>query len=85
VSWGEIIRKTYLEGGIDELVSTRRLVHIVRAYGMFKNRLKAIQLCTNRFDAETKAAFLDLYSKVDVKAAEQAASTPETTEEQVSA
>jgi MoxR-like ATPase len=73
VSWGEIIRKTYLEGGIDELVSTRRLVHIVRAYGMFKNRLKAIQLCTNRFDAETKAAFLDLYSKVDVKATEQPA------------
>jgi len=70
VTWGEIIRKTYLEGGIDELVSTRRLVHIVRAFSMFKNRQKAIQLCINRFDAETKAAFLDLYSKVDGSAAE---------------
>jgi hypothetical protein len=68
VAWGEIIRKTYLEGGIDELISTRRLVHIVRAFGMFKNRLKAIELCINRFDAETKSAFLDLYSKVDVNA-----------------
>ena len=69
VTWGEIIRKTYLEGGIDELVSTRRLVHIVRAFSMFRNRQKAIQLCINRFDAETKAAFLDLYSKVDANAA----------------
>jgi len=68
VTWGEIIRKTYLEGGIDELVSTRRLVHIVRAFSMFKDRAKAIKLCINRFDAETKAAFLDLYSKVDVTA-----------------
>lgn len=68
VTWGEIIRKTYLEGGIDELVSTRRLVHIVRAFSMFKDRAKAIKLCINRFDAETKAAFLDLYSKVDVSA-----------------
>ena len=68
VTWGEIIRKTYLEGGIDELVSTRRLVHIVRAFSMFKDRAKAIKLCINRFDAETKAAFLDLYTKVDVSA-----------------
>lgn len=68
VTWSEIIRKTYLEGGIDELVSTRRLVHIVRAFSMFKDRAKAIKLCINRFDAETKAAFLDLYTKVDVSA-----------------
>jgi superfamily II RNA helicase len=73
VTWSEIIRKTYLEGGIDELVSTRRLVHIVRAFSMFKNRTKAIELCINRFDAETRAAFLDLYSKVDGKVAEEAA------------
>jgi len=71
VTWSEIIRKTYLEGGIDELVSTRRLVHIVRAFSMFKNRTKAIELCINRFDAETRAAFLDLYTKVDVQATEE--------------
>ena len=65
ITWADIIRKTYLEGGIDEIVSTRRLVHIIRAFSMFKDRLKAIQLCTNRFDAETKTAFLDLYTKVD--------------------
>lgn len=75
ITWADIIRKTYLEGGIDEIVSTRRLVHIVRAFSMFKDRLKAIQLCTNRFDAETKAAFLDLYTKVD-----GTASAPEVTE-----
>lgn len=79
VAWADIIRKTYLEGGIDELISTRRLVHIVRAYSMFKNRLKAIELCINRFDAETKSAFKDLYSKVDEKATVEV--TPEQTEE----
>jgi hypothetical protein len=77
VTWAEIIRKTYMEGGIDELISTRRLVHIVRAFSMFKNRVKAIELCINRFDAETKGAFKDLYTKVDTKAAEQ--STEEVT------
>jgi MoxR-like ATPase len=67
-TWAEIIRKTFYDGGVDELVSTRRLEHIVNAYAMFNDRSKAIQLCVNRFDADTKAAFLDLYSKVDVKA-----------------
>jgi len=76
VTWAEIIRKTYLEGGIDELISTRRLVHIVKAFSMFKNRARAIELCINRFDAETKSAFMDLYSKVDVKAAEQPVEVP---------
>lgn len=65
VSWAEIIRRTFEEGGIDELVSTRRLLHIVKAFAMFGDRTKAIELCTNRFDDETKSAFLDLYSKVD--------------------
>lgn len=65
VSWAEIIRKTYLEGAIDELISTRRLVHIVKAYSVFKDRQKAINLCINRFDADTKTAFMDLYSKMD--------------------
>lgn len=65
VSWADIIRRTFEEGGIDELVSTRRLLHIVKAFAMFGDRSKAIELCTNRFDDETKTAFLDLYSKVD--------------------
>ena len=65
VMWADIIRKTFYEGGIDELVSTRRLEHIVKAYAMFSDRLKAIQLCVNRFDSDTKAAFIDLYTKVD--------------------
>ena len=60
-----MIRKTFYEGGIDELVSTRRLEHIVKAFAMFGDRLKAIQLCVNRFDTDTKAAFIDLYTKVD--------------------
>ena len=61
----DVIRKTFYEGGIDELVSTRRLEHIVKAFAMFGDRLKAIQLCVNRFDTDTKAAFIDLYTKVD--------------------
>ena len=65
VSWAEIIRKTYMEGAIDELISTRRLVHIVKAFSVFKDRQKAINLCINRFDADTKTAFMDLYSKMD--------------------
>jgi MoxR-like ATPase len=67
-TWAEIIRKTFYDGGVDELVSTRRLEHIVNAYAMFNSRSKAIELCVNRFDADTKAAFLDLYKKVDVDA-----------------
>lgn len=66
VNWADIIRKTFYDGGIDEVVSTRRLVHIVKAFSMFKkNRVKAIELCVNRFDDETKTAFLDLYDKVE--------------------
>jgi len=66
VTWADIIRKTFQEGGIDEIVSTRRLLHIVKAFAMFrKNRVKAIELCINRFDDETKSAFMDLYNKVD--------------------
>ena len=63
--WADIIRKTFMDGGIDEIISTRRLVHIVKAYGIFGNRMKSIELCVNRFDDETKSAFLDLYTKVD--------------------
>ena len=65
VDWGDIIRKTFYDGGIDEIISTRRLVHILRAYSIFGDKLKAIRVCINRFDDETKQAFLELYDKVD--------------------
>ena len=65
VDWGDIIRKTFYDGGIEEIISTRRLVHILRAYSIFKNKQKAIQVCINRFDDETKQSFLELYDKVD--------------------
>ena len=63
--WADVVRKSYDEGATDEIISTRRLVHIAKAFGIFKDRMKAITLCVNRFDEETKLAFLDLYSKVD--------------------
>ena len=65
VDWGDIIRKTFYDGGVEEVISTRRLVHIVKAYAIWKNKEKAIEVCVNRFDDETKQAFLDLYDKVD--------------------
>ena len=65
VTWADVIRKTYKDGGVDEIISTRRLVHIAEAYGIFKNKMKAIQVCTNRFDDDTKNSFVDLYTKVD--------------------
>ena len=65
VTWAETIRKTFEDGGVDETISTRRLCHIVQTYSIFNDRQKAIELCVNRFDEDTKAAFIDLYSKVD--------------------
>ena len=65
INWADIIRKTFYEGGVDEIISTRRLVHIVEAYTIFKDKMKAIEMCTNRFDNDTKTSFMDLYSKVD--------------------
>ena len=65
VDWADIIRKTFYDGGVDEVISTRRLVHIARAYAIWKDKQKAIQVCLNRFDEETKSAFMDLYDKVD--------------------
>ena len=65
VDWGDIIRKTFYDGGIEEIISTRRLVHIVRAFSIFKDKAKAIKVCVNRFDDETKQSFLELYDKVD--------------------
>jgi MoxR-like ATPase len=68
VDWADIIRKTYYDGGVDEIIATRRLVHIAKAYSIFKDRMKAIEMCVNRFDAETKESFMDLYTKVDADA-----------------
>ena len=65
VAWSAVIRKTFMEGAIDELISTRRLVHIAKTYALFSDRMRAIELCINRFDEETKMAFLELYAKVD--------------------
>ena len=65
VDWGDIIRKTFYDGGIEEIISTRRLVHIVRAYSIFGDKMKSIQVCVNRFDDETKQSFIELYDKVD--------------------
>jgi hypothetical protein len=68
VAWADITRKTFLEGGCDEIISTRRLVHIVKTYGVHGDRLKAVSLCLNRFDTDTKMSFLDLYTKLDAEA-----------------
>jgi cobaltochelatase CobS len=65
VTWADIIRKTFYDDGVDEVISTRRLCHIVQTYSIFSDKSKAIDLCISRFDEDTKAAFLDLYSKVD--------------------
>ena len=74
VTWADVIRKTYFDGGVDEIISTRRLVHIIQAYAIFAKKMKAIEVCTNRFDDDTKNSFMELYSKVDAGAsAEQIA------------
>jgi len=65
VAWGQAIRKTFLDGGVDEIVSTRRLCHIIQTFSIFNDRMKAIELCVNRFDEDTRSGFLDLYSKID--------------------
>lgn len=65
VMWADVIRKTFQDGGCDEVISTRRLVHIVETFSIFSDKMKAIGMCLNRFDDDTKASFLDLYSKVD--------------------
>lgn len=65
VDWADIVRKTFNDGGIDEIISTRRLVHIVRAYSIFGDKMKAIEMCLNRFDDDTKLSFMQLYTKLD--------------------
>ena len=66
-NWSDIIRRTFKDGGIDEVISTRRLVHIVRAFAIWQDRLKAIKVCVNRFDDETKQSFVELYDKIDAE------------------
>ena len=66
-NWADIIRKTFNDGGIDEVISTRRLVHIIRAFAIWQDRMKAIKVCVNRFDDETKQSFLELYDKIDAE------------------
>ena len=74
VTWADVIRKTYFDGGVDEIISTRRLVHIIQAYAIFDKKMKAVEVCTNRFDNDTKNSFIELYTKVDAGAsAEQIA------------
>ena len=79
VKWAAVVRKTFDEGGCDENITTRRLTHIVRAFSIFKNEKKAIELCLNRFDDVTKMAFVDLYSKI---ASGEQVDSPEATEEE---
>ena len=65
ITWAEVIRKTFYDGGVDEVISTRRLDHIVKAFAIFGNKMEAIELCVARFDDDTKESFLDLYTKID--------------------
>ena len=67
VDWADAIRKTYYDGGADEIISTRRLVHIANAYAIFGSRKKAVDLCIARFDDETKISFTELYEKIDIE------------------
>jgi MoxR-like ATPase len=77
VNWAEIIRKTFVEGGVDEIVSTRRLVNIVQAYSIFEDREEAIKYCINRFDDDTKTAFMDLYSKMNAPVEQAVKANPD--------
>jgi len=77
VTWADVIRKTFADGGCDEVISTRRLVHIVETFGIFRDKMKAITKCLNRFDAETKASFADLYTKVDAGATAEQIMAPD--------
>jgi hypothetical protein len=87
VSWANVIRSTFVDGGCDEVISTRRLVHIVKTYGIYGDKKKAIEYCLNRFDADTKATFFDLYTKIDagvdptVKTEESVVDSAKNTEE----
>jgi hypothetical protein len=77
VTWAEVIRKTFYDGGVDEVISTRRLDHIVKAVAIFGDKMKSIELCVARFDGDTKDSFLDLYTKIDAGLLENDMATPE--------
>ena len=83
VTWADVIRKTFDVGGCDEVISTRRLVHVVKSYQVFKNKMKAITMCLNRFDDDTKASFVDLYTKVDAGASAESILSPVAVQENV--
>ena len=76
VKWAKLIREGFMNGSIDEIITTRRLVHIAKTYSIFQNKLESIKYCLARFDEETKAVFLDSYTKIDAKAEETPVSTP---------
>jgi hypothetical protein len=78
VDWGQAIRKTFEDGGVDDIISTRRLCHIVQTFSIFGDRKKAIELCVNRFDPDTRAAFIDLYEKLDAEVGDNAAANTAT-------
>jgi hypothetical protein len=82
VNWANAIRKTFYDGGIDEVIATRRLVHISNAFAIFGDRMKSIEMCVNRFDEDTKTSFLDLYSKIDAGVEIDESSTEESSEEE---
>lgn len=82
VDWADIIRKTFYDGGVDEIISTRRLVHIAKAYSIFNDRMQSIQMCINRFDDDTKASFSDLYTKIDAGVVIETEVQTETAEEE---
>ncbi len=79
VGWADVIRKTFNEGGCDEVISTRRLVHIAKSYGVYGDRMKAIEKCLNRFDEDTKVSFLDLYAKLNAEVVPEPAAAVQTT------
>jgi MoxR-like ATPase len=78
VTWAEVIRKTFYDGGVDEIISTRRLDHIVKAFTIFKDKMTAIEMCVARFDEDTKESFIDLYTKVDAGVLTNAENSEET-------
>jgi len=83
VNWADIIRKTFLEGGVDEIISTRRLVNIAQAYSIFDNREEAIKYCINRFDEDTKTAFMDLYTKLSPQPEKEQTSEQPSNQDQI--
>jgi len=84
ITWADVIRKTFADGGIDSVISTRRLDHIAKAFAIFNDKAKSIELCCARFDSDTKESFLDLYSKIDagINPLEEAEEENATTEEE---